>query len=116
MGPELQMPSSLVTVWATLSPFVQVMAWPGATVIGDSNVKLAMRVSTPDCLPYESSGCSTILRGCFPTGMVATTWRCSTSTTETSPESSLVTYAVSPSGSVAIQCGALPTRIVASTS
>src|SRR5215510_11443833 len=60
-----------------------------------------------------ATGWTAILRGAFPTGMVAVTVRVERSTTETSLELSLATHAVRPSAPMAIQCGSLPTGTVA---
>src|SRR5690349_7802366 len=57
----------------------------------------------------EVEGCTTILRGAFPTGSVALTVRDARSTTETSFEFSFVTYATLASGESPIQCGIVPT-------
>src|SRR5215467_12499426 len=62
-----------------------------------------------------AAGWTAILRGAFPTGMVAVTVRVERSTTETSLELSLATHAVRPSAPMAIQCGSLPTGTVAAT-
>src|SRR5262249_30965801 len=61
------------------------------------------------------TGWTAILRGAFPTGMVAVTARVERSTTETSLDPSLATHAVRPSGAMAIQCGSVPTGTVATT-
>src|SRR4029453_11481433 len=60
-------------------------------------------------------GWTAILRGAFPTGMVAVTARVERSTRDTSLEPSLATQAERPSDVMAIQCGSFPTGTVAAS-
>ena len=57
----------------------------------------------------RAPGCAAIFRGALPTGIVAVTLPVARSTTDTSLEPSLATYAVRPSPLAATQCGVLPT-------
>src|SRR2546428_13243686 len=69
----------------------------------------AVRTGAGAVTPAPETGCTAILRGAFPTGMVAVTARLAKSTTETSLEPSLVTQAMRPSELDLVQCGAFPT-------
>src|SRR2546423_8557117 len=115
MSPESHAPSALVLVCATGSLLVNVIAWPGLTVIvAGANAKLAMLTfgaAAAAGWPAAGPGWTTILRGALPTGTVAVTLRSARSTTDTSFEVSLVTYAQRLSEVTPIQCGIVPTLI-----
>src|SRR3989442_12768894 len=72
----------------------------------------ATRTGAGPATAAPGTGCTAILRGALPTGMVAVTVRLDKSTTETLLEPSLVTYAVWPSELDVLQCGVLPTATV----
>src|SRR5205085_459721 len=98
---------------------VQVMDCPTEMVIvAGANANLAMLTATAcPCagtppLTGTAPDWTTILRGALPTGIVVVTALLVRSTTETSFDFSLVTYAKWLSEVAAIQCGILPTLTV----
>src|SRR6266571_5987824 len=102
ISPESHVPSALVLVWATGSLLVNVIAWPGLTmIVAGVNANFPMATL--------GHGWSTILRGAAPTGTVAITLCSARSTTDKSFELSFVTYAQRLSEVTPIQCGIMPT-------
>src|SRR5437660_4153434 len=115
MSPESHPPPALVLVCATGSLLVNVIAWPGLTVIvAGANANLPMpTLAAPVAGPpaVAGPGWTTILRGPLPTATVAVTLCSARSTTDTSFELSFVTYAQRLSEVTPIQCGIVPTLI-----
>src|SRR5258708_6887103 len=110
ISPESQAPVVLVAVWVTESLLVNVTAWPAFTVIvGGEKANLSTVTPAPATAAAAGAGCTTIFRGALPTGTVAFTVRSARSTTDTSLEFSLVTYAQRLSEVTPIQCGIAPT-------
>src|ERR1700730_6496715 len=113
ISPESQAPSVLVLVCATGSLLVNVIAWPGLTVIvvgANANLPmLTLAAPAAGTLAAADTGWTTIFRGALPTGTGAVTLCSARSTTDTSFEFSLVTYAHRLSGVTPIQCGIVPT-------
>src|SRR5262245_27366597 len=93
-SPVSQAPLSAAEVWVTASLLVKVNLSPALiVVVAGANAKLAIDTVGAADAALPVPGCTTILRGPLPTGIVATTFLAARSTTETFPEFSFVTYA-----------------------